>query len=468
MSRDTNPHRRRAATAATLGVAILLVLAWQYSRRHAAPPAHEHIVERREQGFRPDTLTVQPGDTVTFVNASDRSAWPASDLHPLHTDYPGGRFDSGRPLSPGERWNFTFEAAGAWAYHDHLFPSARGVIVVGAGSADPCATENTPRCWHHRVTETFQHEGLRSAFHFMSRLWATDPAFPVFCHRIAHNLGIAVFEKFLADEESVIIPESAFCDAGLYYGIVEMLLASGANTEEAAALCARLGGTLPSFAVMQCFHGLGHNMVTVAVRDGAREPLLDAPLATCETLGGELSRGSCVNGIFEAFLLYRYRDASAPDIFAACAQQQDRYQVRCYGQAAAVLALSGPQNFSTLQSAVERLDDSAAAAQALTLLAANSAMLLGVDQAASTCRESRFRDACLRGFAIGFLARGAPGREYEAAFSFCQSLSGDAAARHACYRFLIESAIPQRFDPHYQRRACESVSPEYRRYCEPR
>jgi plastocyanin len=86
------------------------------------------LVEITDSGFEPSTLTVNSGDTVTFENDSSDDAWPASDVHPTHQEYPG--FDAKKPLLPGESYKFTFTKTGSWGYHNHLEPDVEGTIVV--------------------------------------------------------------------------------------------------------------------------------------------------------------------------------------------------------------------------------------------------------------------------------------------------------------------------------------------------
>lgn len=78
---------------------------------------------------RPGTVTIDRGETVTWVNEKrSDDAWPASDVHPTHELLPG--FDARRGLAGGERWSYTFARAGRWTYHDHLAPENKGLVVV--------------------------------------------------------------------------------------------------------------------------------------------------------------------------------------------------------------------------------------------------------------------------------------------------------------------------------------------------
>lgn len=98
-------------------------------------PDKENIVEM-SSGFSPQTLTIQAGQSVIFKNIDTRAIWPASDPHPVHSDYPepGGcissTFDACKGIEPGKSWEFTFTEKGTWTYHDHLGPGMKGTIVV--------------------------------------------------------------------------------------------------------------------------------------------------------------------------------------------------------------------------------------------------------------------------------------------------------------------------------------------------
>jgi plastocyanin len=86
------------------------------------------IVTIDDTSVNPAELAVKKGQRVIFINKSKDFAWPASNPHPTHTDYP--EFDPREPLDVNEAWSFTFTNTGEWKHHDHLKPSRRGVIRV--------------------------------------------------------------------------------------------------------------------------------------------------------------------------------------------------------------------------------------------------------------------------------------------------------------------------------------------------
>lgn len=81
-----------------------------------------------DNSYEPVNIKIKAGTVVKFVNESKDYRWPASDLHPSHLIFP--EFDAKGALAPGEDWDFVFEKAGEWGYHDHLAPYITGIITV--------------------------------------------------------------------------------------------------------------------------------------------------------------------------------------------------------------------------------------------------------------------------------------------------------------------------------------------------
>lgn len=96
----------------------------------------DNMVVYTNNGYSPNILQVNVGDTVVFKNESSNVMWPASTIHPVHTAYPttggciGSTFDACKELSVGSTWSFQFDEVGSWKYHDHKAPQMRGTIVV--------------------------------------------------------------------------------------------------------------------------------------------------------------------------------------------------------------------------------------------------------------------------------------------------------------------------------------------------
>ena len=94
------------------------------------------VVTHTDDGYDPSPVSVKRGGTVRFVNQSSEDMWTAANPHPVHSGYPteGGcaasTFDTCKGIPPGEFWEFTFDIAGTWGYHDHLNPGHGGRVVV--------------------------------------------------------------------------------------------------------------------------------------------------------------------------------------------------------------------------------------------------------------------------------------------------------------------------------------------------
>lgn len=104
---------RRGVGALVVAGALALVAA-------PAAMAAQQAITVQFAAFSPTTLDVLPGETVTWTNASPRTHTVTSDA---------GVFASG-DLAPGNRFTWTFAAAGAFPYHCSIHPGMIGEVDV--------------------------------------------------------------------------------------------------------------------------------------------------------------------------------------------------------------------------------------------------------------------------------------------------------------------------------------------------
>ena len=109
-------------TAATDEAAQLAIAACRAARSGEAPPAG--VVTIRNFRFTPDTLRVEAGDAVTWVNCEDASLVEA---HTSTSD--AGVWTSGA-LSPAAVYSRDFDQPGAFPYHCQPHPSMRAAVIV--------------------------------------------------------------------------------------------------------------------------------------------------------------------------------------------------------------------------------------------------------------------------------------------------------------------------------------------------
>lgn len=125
---------------AQVGVPPVVPAAKPNTEAAATPPAGAlaQVIAYTDAGFSPSSVTIKKGQTIRWTDNSVSNVWPASAVHPEHGAYPqksssdclGSSFDACRGLSQGESWDFTFDHAGNWKFHNHLKASQTGVVNV--------------------------------------------------------------------------------------------------------------------------------------------------------------------------------------------------------------------------------------------------------------------------------------------------------------------------------------------------
>jgi len=81
------------------------------------------IIAIRDFVFRPDSIRVPPGATVTWVNCEDVGQEP-------HTTTSDSAVWNSSEFGPGSRFSHTFPTGGAFPYHCTPHPFMLGKIIV--------------------------------------------------------------------------------------------------------------------------------------------------------------------------------------------------------------------------------------------------------------------------------------------------------------------------------------------------
>ena len=96
-----------------------------------AQPVGEREIRFVDERVTPNTITIQVGETVTFVNADD-------DEHTAT----GPGFDTGK-MNPGDSVTITFDTPGSFDFVCQFHPEMRGTVIVegtGTPEASPVAS----------------------------------------------------------------------------------------------------------------------------------------------------------------------------------------------------------------------------------------------------------------------------------------------------------------------------------------
>ncbi|MDZ4285143.1 MAG: hypothetical protein U1A28_04935, partial [Patescibacteria group bacterium] len=176
------------------------------------------VVELRDDGFYPPTISISPGDTIHFTTTRTEPFWPASNLHPTHALYP--EFDPKKPVSPTASWTFTFSKPGSWEYHDHLAPLYRGVITVGnEQEKQGCDGGENTLCSQEEIGAALTAGGVSAAFDVVASLY-TRQSFSGDCHGYAHEIGEAAYFLYEGGKDMRLSPKTSYCGYGFYHGFM--------------------------------------------------------------------------------------------------------------------------------------------------------------------------------------------------------------------------------------------------------
>jgi Cu(I)/Ag(I) efflux system protein CusF len=107
--------------------------------------AKEYIVKEEGVAFQPSKLTIQPGDTMTFVNTEDKK----HDV--MFVSVPKGvdEMIMSPMLKKDEKFSYTFTVPGTYQFHCHPHEEAgmKGTLIVGA----PSKPGETVTMDHHKM-----------------------------------------------------------------------------------------------------------------------------------------------------------------------------------------------------------------------------------------------------------------------------------------------------------------------------
>lgn len=346
----------------TTSLFFLLIFCFQITDVYAHESEKENmiIIHIDEEGFVPDTISIEVGTEVVFENVGIEDHWPASNYHPSHTVYDGtsidehcfsennSSFDACRSIKSGETWSFVFTKSGTHKYHDHLWPHLTGQIVVGGSENTELKNKNIFSRFLDYVrnmlsvalslsnggkennkenvvlesgnTSADFYENLKNSFEKM--VLESDPSKAIqelheqsknnkqilaLCHDILHIIGHTAYGKYGSFKEAVKY-QSDFCNSGYIHGLFESYF--GSTDKPLTGLseqCSNFATDKRQFDLWQCYHGIGHGFMYLTGGD------LDKSLQLCKDgLQRPEDVSSCRNGaymeVFNKEVLAKERD----------------------------------------------------------------------------------------------------------------------------------------------------------------
>lgn len=303
------------------------------------------VIRMYDDRYEPADVSINFGDTVSFVNAGTESRWPASNIHPSHRGYPNSditncsteqaslMFDACTEVEPGESYSFTFSVPGAWRYHDHLKANIGGTITVAGtesaetnapvswlstlwnktkeifvklfGRASSATTETPPASEPstETVTTDIAADDVtiftdRVALHAYVKKFGAEKSLvqlhalsssQVSCHDTAHYVGRYAYEESGTEAFSQC---GMLCQSGCYHGAVEAYFREHGTSDLANSMNTLCEGITNDFVLHQCRHGVGHGLMA-----WSNYELFDA-LDGCGLLSDDQAKRSCNTGVF--------------------------------------------------------------------------------------------------------------------------------------------------------------------------
>lgn len=439
-----------------------------------------------ESGFQPAEIKVKIGQTVTFINKSNKPFWPASDPHPSHGGY--GQFDPRQPIGLEQSWSFVFNEEGVWNYHDHLLSNKRGVVYVGDSSRPNCSQgASGPSCWEAMILNVLETKGLDAAFGMLSELYSNDPAFASECHSYAHKLGEAAYKDFSHTGNVDITSKTSYCGYGFYHGFMESLLYETGDARPAREFCHYVGEKLKeetSDAEGACYHGIGHGAVDGSDPTQWSDPqaMIRPGLELCEAISGDASKlYRCVTGAYNAIEILstdsKYNlKMIEENPFGLCHKQKPEYMEGCYtNMLPAVLRLTSNDFTKTLEF-ITALPESSGGRPVRTEVI--SALLhefirfmlqdqnYRIEYAIALCHGMKDPDrlACIGGLSGGHMKYGEPRNEYIKSLAFCTHENLYPDEENVCYRHIL-TRLRIWYSIDRTREICRLAPTDKRQYC---
>jgi hypothetical protein len=269
------------------------------------------VIKMTQDGFTPQTVTIDTNSTVIFLNDDKVDRWPASDIHPTHTEY--SEFDPKEPIKVAKSWTFK-PKAGNWKFHDHLNPHFRGTLIVEVEkdktAEDPINRTSLLQDWFIKIKNLFSNIkwpfstsaiAQKDAEKNWQQLVKANPGAAGNSgnvHDQAHLIGGQIYEQHGLDGLSKCSPEFAF---GCFHGFLDKAFQKSLDgLVKAEKACSVLGEGGPSAS---CIHGIGHGVASFYQTNNIKEAL-----KSCQTLS-EKAEQYCFDGVFMEF------ERAAPPIF---------------------------------------------------------------------------------------------------------------------------------------------------------
>lgn len=213
-----------------------------------------------------------------------------------------------------------------------------------AASTAPPLTARQFQAEKTKLTQHMRRDGMAATFAYVAQRINTNASFARSCHPLLHELGHEAFTYF-GSYAKAIVYQKELCDAGYMHGVLESYLTATPDIKQALRTACQ--PAVETFALWQCFHGLGHGIMMVSLANIPRS------LQLCQTLPTTFAQDACSNGVAMQHFVVTHHDGTVPRTnptsLADCTLQNRTYQRDCYGYApSAYLTINAGQYTAAL------------------------------------------------------------------------------------------------------------------------
>ncbi len=327
----------------------------------------KYRVELKSNGYQPSEITIKKGDSVKFFSEYS-SFWPASNPHPNHTQSPD--FDPKRATAKDKSWDFTFDKAGVYTYHDHLNPFYKGKIKVVETNlfvylknkfanftrvsfekhdsqyinkvSVLCKGEeweerkNLIDCWNSYFSELVKDFGPNESLRILDALTTGGFVSLSDCHNFADQIGSDSYWQKVSGKSFTFDDTFGICSYGFFHGFMLEDVSHGQDFEASFKLCNKLANYGENM-VNECFVGVGNGLAYYFWNTLGEDvvSIVGKSKSVCESVGKY--KDSCVYGVYGGMEhLYLKIHGSSLSIdqtnpyFVCSKELGDKYLPYCY------------------------------------------------------------------------------------------------------------------------------------------
>ncbi len=459
------------------------------------PDKNEHFIILTKEGFKPQEIVIQQGDTIVFATDRGVPFWPASNLHPTHGIYP--EFDPKDRIMEDDTWSFTFDIDGVFKYHDHISANDTGTVVVlasgekserysGKVDINECSKflENSEKqqCWDAQLEQVLNEEGLEAAFDYFIALYQTEPDVPKECHGWGHTLGKAGYVLYTQGKEITLKKEASYCGYGYFHGFIGELMRNTGDMTQTKEFCEYVIRELKDelFDIKDnCIHGVGHGTTAMLIEQpeywGNFQKTVDKGVEICEAIySEERDLINCYDGIFNEIHLDLFNSnyglsyekfMELGDPFWYCQQQKERHKESCYFEFSGMFwRIFSKDIVAATKYTLENTEDlKNRGPKVIAKIAADQIQFDIVKDthtaSIDACRlvpSFLFID-CFSGILNGFVQHGEPGNVHQKGYDFCTEEYLNDEERTFCYRDFTRM-LQNEYEADQFKKACEYIN----------